>query len=364
MLTLAEGILSVSNFELEGGYLEFAAVIEKFCREGLISPIKSSGIYPRTPPLALRYRINKGTINNYLSVSEEEKLIQELISLHPKIKKDYYLKNISHYLSDRKNILRLNSFFSDNDKNASLKHRYTLNERSFEIFNDEKYLSQHGEAFLKRIGLDTESLNCYKTYEAFFYVLFEREYIVPDKDRYNEKERNKTMNTMDYTLNTTDTTYTSNVLNVLIVENKDTFMSIMKLLNTKKGYLVGGKIIDLLIYGEGKKIISSFKFMEELAKGHIIGNVYYYGDIDYEGIAIYLILKNSFSQYNIIPHVKLYNQLVDSTEFPPELRSKQNEISVEEFLDFFEEKYRTKISRILKEKKYIPQEALSFGRIN
>lgn len=332
ILNIVEGKLGAIKFELEGGYQKFALIIDNFCSQGLLSPIKSSGIYPRNPPLTSRYRINTRNIRGALSVEEEENLIQELISLHPGMKKDYYLKNLKQYSKDREYILRLHNFLSDSDKCKSLKYRYTLNERSFEIFNDEKYLSQHGEVLLRRLGIGLDSLNCYKTYEAFFYII-------------NSFEINN-----------------NSIYNALIIENKDTFMSIMKLLNRKQGFPVGGKKINLLIYGEGKKIISSFKFMEEITRDHTVNNIYYFGDIDYEGIGIFLNLKDAYPQYNIIPNVELYRQLVDKAESPPNLKTNQDEVLTDEFLNFFDDCYREKISRILKEKKYIPQEALSFGR--
>jgi len=351
ILDKVEGKLGAIKFELEGGYQKFALVIDNFCSQGLLSPFKSSGIYPRNPPLASRYRINMRNVRGGLSVEDEENLTHELISLHPGMKKDYYLNNLKQYSKDREYILRLHNFLSDSEKCKSLKYRYTLNERSFEIFNDEKYLSQHGEALLRRLGIGLDSLNCYKTYEAFFYITYD---ITHGKNAINNDGHDNSY--FNYNKNE------KKQYNALIIENKDTFMSIMKLLNRKQGFPVEGKKINLLIYGEGKKIISSFKFMEEIIREHIVDNIYYFGDIDYEGIGIFLNLKDAYPQYDIIPHVELYKQLVDKAELPPSLKTNQNEVLTEEFLNFFDERYREKISRILIEKKYIPQEALSFGR--
>ncbi len=355
LLNTVEGKLGAIKFELEGGYQKFALIIDNFCSQGLLSPIKSSGIYPRNPPLASRYRINMRNVRGGLSVEEEENLTHELISLHPGIKKDYYLKNLEQYSKDREYILRLHNFLSDSDKCKSLKYRYTLNERSFEIFNDEKYLSQHGEVLLRRLGIGLDSLNCYKTYEAFFYITYDNTYgITHGKSGINNDGHDN--GCFNYDKNA------KKQYNALIIENKDTFMSIMKLLNRKQGFPIGGNKINLLIYGEGKKIISSFKFMEEITRDHTVDNIYYFGDIDYEGIGIFLNLKDAYPQYNIIPHVELYKQLVDKAELPPSLKTNQDEALTEEFLCYFDDLYREKISGILKKKKYIPQEALSFGR--
>ena len=348
ILMMTEEQLGALKFELEGGYQKFASIIEDLCNQGMLSPVKNSGIYPRNPPLALRYRVNTRNLKEGISTGEEENLRRELISLYPEIKKTYYLKNLKQYKKDRDYILKLHNYLLNKGKSKFLKYRYTLNERSFEIFNDEKYLAQHGEALLKRLGMSLDSLNCYKTYEAFFYIL------------YNRNDANKDIK--DTNLNQNRESNSCNKYNALIIENKDTFMSIMKLLNRKPGTVIGGIKIDLLIYGEGKKIISSFKFMAEIAREQTIDNIYYFGDIDYEGIGIYLNLKDSYSQYNIIPHVELYKELIDGTDSPPNLKRKQDVILIEEFLNFFDEYYRQRISNVLKLGKYIPQEALSFAR--
>jgi len=337
ILRTVEERLGTAMFELRGGYPKFASVIEDFCEEGMLSPVKKSGRFYRNPPLALKYRI-RGIIGNRRSISREEEMIlrQEIVSLHPEIKKDYYLKHLEHYIEDRDYILKLSNYLSDKDKNKSLQFRYTLNERSYEIFNDEKYLTNQGEKLLKRLGLDFEKLNCFKTYEAFFYILYKTQ------DEFAKNEHVKKGN-------------------VLIVENKDTFMSIVKLFNRKQRILAEGEEIDLLIYGEGKKIINCFKFIDEIGVNY--KRIYYYGDIDYEGIGIFQGLRKAYRDYNIIPYVKLYEKLVDTTECPPYLKSKQEIIPVDEFLSFFDEYYRSKILDILEEGKYIPQEAFSFGKL-
>ena len=375
VLNSAEERLGTLQFEAEGGYQRFASIIEEFYKEGLISPVKSSGVYRRNPPLALRYKINADT-SSKIAPQEEEKLMHELISLHPIMKKEYYLKNIEQYFKDREHILKLHDYFSNSERCKSLKYRYTLNERSFEIFNDEKYLSLYGETLLKKLGIDFDTLNCYKTYEAFFYIDYgigEKNDCIKNaciKNNNNNNDGNTYNNhNINSEINGIVIDNNNNEYNALIVENKDTFMSIAKLLNRKKGFLIGGKRINLLIYGEGKKIISSFKFMDEIIREKTIDNIYYFGDIDYEGIGIFLALKNNCHLksdyamiYNIVPHVALYKQLVDKTESPPTLRSNQEEIPIEDFLDYFDDYYKYKISEILKGRKYIPQEALSFGR--
>ena len=110
---------------------------------------------------------------------------------------------------------------------------------------------------LNNLGLSLEKLNIYNTPEPFFYYI-------------NDKSIN----------------------NILIIENKDTWFTIRRILkeNPRK---IFGYDIGLLIYGEGKKIISSIEFLKEKELSFLHDpNIKYWGDIDYEGINIYYLLND------------------------------------------------------------------------
>lgn len=312
----------IDGFELKGGYRSFADFINSFCEGGLLSPVKASGINGRNPSLYNKYRILTDN-NNKLS----DELITQLQSLPPKLDKSYYFRNLKAYKEDREYILMLSQYLLDSTASRSLEYRCTLNERSFEIFNNEKFLESRGRVLLKRLGLSFEDLNCYKTLEAFFYILFE------------PKER----------------------LNILIIENKDTFYSVLKYLERKPDRELYGFNVDMLIYGEGKKIINSYKFINEVAMSTPIANVYYFGDLDFEGIGIYNSLASKYDKHLIVPHVKLYKELVRAAQKPPSLRTNQSAVSLDRFFMHFDDESRREISKILYNGKYIPQEAVKFG---
>ena len=310
-------------FELKGGYRAFAAVIDSFCDKGLISPMKASGLNSRNPSLYKKYRV---LINTRKQLSEEH--MQELQSLHPKLDKGFYFKNPDEYRKDRDYVLMLSDYLLDSNQNNTLKYRCTMNERSFEIFNNEKFLESKGNVLLKRLRLSLEDLNCYKTHEAFFYILFE------------PKER----------------------LNILIIENKDTFYSALKYLQRTSDREIYGVKLDMLIYGEGKKIVKSFSFINEVFVGTSIDRVYYFGDLDFEGIGIYNSLASKYEKYLIVPHTALYKEMLYSAKSPPKLRTGQAEFFLDRFLMYFDEESRDRISQILYSGHYIPQEAVNFGR--
>jgi len=324
LLSITERHFSGENFEIHGGYRSFVSCIMDFCSKGFLVPIKSSGTNGRNPMLFNRYKIT-------LPAKKEkpgEELLNELQSIPPRLDKGYYFKNHDAYEKDRKYILMLSDYLLDNSRSSSLKYRCTMIVRWFEIFNDEKFLEYSGKVLIKRLGLSLQDLNCYKTLEAFFYILFE------------PKER----------------------LNVLIIENKDTFYSVLKYIERKPQKELYGVNIDMLIYGEGKKIVSSFGFINEVAAGTAIERVYYFGDLDFEGIGIFNSLASKYGKYFIIPHVRLYNELLIEAKTPPALKTNQSEVYLELFLRYFDNDSKDKISRILYNGKYIPQEALNFGR--
>ena len=206
-----------------------------------------------------------------------------------------------------------------------------VNERSFQLFNDEKFLnSRQGQQILERIGITVTDLNCYLTYEPFFYY------------------RNQT---------------DGGEKNVLIIENKDTFFSLKKLL--QEGITQWNGIeVSLLIYGEGKKIQRSFSFFKELDQYQAADlelNFYYFGDLDPEGIKIWWGLQNKY-EVEFIPLKFFYQQLLKYSQAAANLKTEQSfsEAAVEEFCDYFAKSAGNKMKNLLQNGKYIPQEGLSY----
>jgi len=333
-------------FDLQGGYGFFVMEIESLISAGRIEAVKNSGKNGMNPSLFSKYRIMPTGLEQ-----AERNYQSEVLSLHPFIKKDFYLKNMKQYELDREWVGKLNLFLQKRKQEELKGARYTMNERSFQIFNDEKFLDRHGAGFLKRVGLDLELLNCYRTYEAFFYLSIEGKAIdgkVFDGYATDGKKRG----------------------NALIIENKDTFMSLVRVLNLKKdslfvkqSSLLNKNNIVLLIYGEGNKITKSFEFMEELQQDYNVDRFFYYGDLDYPGIDIYQRLAKTFPESRVEPHIQLYKQLIDVVESPPAARNEAKH-EIEAFLEFFDQETRTEIIRILTGRKYIPQEGLSFAEGN
>ena len=78
-----------------------------------------------------------------------------------------YLHHLNQYRQDREAILKLSAFFKT--QSASLEVGVSYNERSFQIWQQEKFLIKQGSRLLKNVGLDVADLNVYETAEPLAY---------------------------------------------------------------------------------------------------------------------------------------------------------------------------------------------------
>jgi hypothetical protein len=313
-------ILSVSD------YSQFTSIVKALEEDGIISPYgtKFNG---RKPALYLKYKVIKEEIN----YTEYLKEIDYVLSV--KLNKSYYRNNIKSYIRDREDILKINEFLMNNSD--KLNTSVSQNERSFQIFKKEKHLKKSKTIF-KNLGIDMKDLNFYETSEPIAY----------------------------YSANK-DTPQ-----NVLIVENKDTFYTIRKYMRFKSLNILGINI-STVVYGGGKSKIPSVAELYEYTESHIVdkNNVFlYFGDIDYEGIVIYNGYKDRTAKYlELIPFVPAYKHMID-LHFDnlldlPFTKEGQNRNIGDNFFKYFSNDYKEKILTILKNDKYIPQEAISYDTL-
>lgn len=310
---------------------EHKKVVEKlnFLEENNeIKPIKSSPLSIKYPQIHTKYRVCER--ENFI----DEDILKEInFKLNSKIKIDFIRNNVDIYIKNRENILLLNDFFNTKD---CISERISLNERSYEIFGNEKYLSsKEGKELLKMIGLDYESLNIYLTPEPFFF----------------------------------SSSSSSDGQTVLIVENKDTYITLLKVMDSCNGMVLGHKI-DTLIYGEGKKIISSFNSIYEDSNLDFLNSdkniFYYWGDIDKEGFYIYGLLKKQFESVNISLFEIAYKLMIDKYKSVkikrkcPKEQSKNYKIGMINL----EDSILSNLTKILEDGYYIPQEILSLKEFN
>lgn len=320
-------------------YEQQYAYIMELLEAGRIKPLLASGKNGKKPSLYREYWLIE-------EKKDTQALEEELkFALVPAISIDYYLKHLEVYHEERPWVLMLNTYLRD--EREKLRHGESVNERSFEIWNREKFLSrEQGRRILKHCGLEPEALNMYETSEPMAYYSHTRK--VPQ--------------------------------NLLILENKDTFYSMRRQLLEQAAQPEGaeklpggmGRLLGIeigtLIYGAGKGILRSFQDFSLCVEPYMAdgrNRIYYFGDLDYEGIGIYESLaKLCQGHQEIIPFQPAYQAMLKKAagvKELPDTKEKQNRNIGHLFFDWFQEETVCRMKQILEEGKYIPQEILNIS---
>jgi hypothetical protein len=328
LYSLAEGATAEMPAFLQSpeGRAAFNKAVMKLVSEQLISPV---GKNFTAQGLSVKYRINK------IPAEKNQVLVKQIITtIAPPAALDYYLKHPQDFLSDRDVIGMIAHFLREKNKEL-----LTVNERAYQLFGDEKFFKgegrerSRGAVVLSRLGLSYAALGCQETAEPFF--------------SFQNKE------------------FLSRVSrNIYIIENKDTFWSFKRNILDDPASRIKA---DMLIYGEGRKIISSFRFIEEYGVNPEQDCIFYFGDLDAEGINIYCELLDKYPQYKIVPFCEGYQAVLEiglrkePVKTPKEQKSKQENIA--RFNAAFEHTWARKLKSHLEGGFYIPQEALSAAKM-
>ncbi|HEY8889673.1 MAG TPA: Wadjet anti-phage system protein JetD domain-containing protein [Clostridium sp.] len=309
------------------GYIDFANTVTNLVIDNVILPIKSSKLNGKNPSLYNRYTI--------IALKEDNsKYTQELsYTMNIHLDKTYYIKNIDKYKDDRVFVLALSRFLDESIN--LLNTQISANERSFQIWQREKFLNREGgKRILNNLNLSSQFLNIYDTTQPLSYYSYSK--TSPQK--------------------------------ILILENKDTFYSMRKHLINGSNKIFGDEI-STLIYGGGKNIYRTFEDFEVCAEPYLMdkkNEILYLGDLDYEGIIIYEGLYKIFKEnFNIKPFVKGYASMIDKFINEniglPNTKDGQNRNIGQVFTMEFTQIYRDIIINILSSDKYIPQEILNIS---
>lgn len=292
-------------------YRQFAEKILSLSKTGEIEPVKSSGETFMIPSLHKKYRKKE---------KPKERLTASVLLTvgHPKMNLNYYRERADEYRRDKEVLEAITRFLYQQESDWM-----TVNERSFELLGNEKYLdSQEGKRLLQIIEISLEDMRCEKTYEPFFYHRL-----------------------------------SSDIQNILIIENKDTFSSIKKLMNEGLNTFYGISY-QLLIYGEGRKILRSIEYLNELNIPLEVA-VHYFGDIDREGLWIKHRLE-LITDRGISYATDFYREAI-KTGRSRQLETKQTEnkdanCQFQSHLVPEEWKF---VEKVLREGRIIPQEAVN-----
>lgn len=321
-ISLDELIRTRQNLSYQQQYEYICSLLD----ESKIKPVKASRTNGKKPALYREYWIIE-------EKKDYSRFIEELkYSLSTKISVDYYLSHLDAYESERPWVLMLSEYLKENAGRTEISE--SLNERSFEIWNREKFLDrEQGKKILKHCGIDMELLNVYRTTEPLSYYT--------------------------HTRNTPQ--------NLVILENKDTFFSM-------RNYLLSGhtEIFNVrtgtLIYGAGKGILCSFQDFDLCAEPYMKSpenTILYFGDLDYEGIGIYENLAAKFTnRWKITPFLPAYEAMLRKAahiKTLPETKEHQNRNIHSEFFSYFDEKIVCEMKSILERNRYVPQEILNMS---
>lgn len=318
-----EEIRKQNNFK---DYQELCKYVTKQQESGRYKPVKASGWNGKNPPLHNAYWLVEKK-KDYTDLLEELRF-----GLRPEMQIDYYLAHPEEYEKDREYVLALNEYLGNRDK---LQQAMSENERCFDIWQQEKFLSQgQGKKICNRCGVELSRLAFYETYEPLAYYAMSRK--VPQ--------------------------------NILIIENKDTFFTMRRLMLKGQNHFWGMEI-DTLIYGAGMGVVNAFKGLELSGEEYMLAkenHFYYFGDLDYAGIQIYHSLVESVGEAReIIPFQKAYQCMLEKCDTyrnrPPKTKDGQNRNLKEKFLTYFDVETQKQMRELLEQDLYLPQECINEG---
>lgn len=307
-----------------GGYFKLYGEIMLLKENNYIKEIQSSSYNGLNPPLKNRWQI---IWEEDICKWDKSKILQLSDYLdfnyyikHPNYQTDLeweYIENIYKFLESRE-----------------LREWASIEERSLELFYDEKFLKDRKRTtkgkygILKRLGISYEDLKMKKYGQMFIY--------------WNPGIQN--------------------IKNIIILENHSTFFTYKRIAENKGD--IFGFVPDILIYGQGKKIENSFSFLEEIADVSKV-KVLYFGDIDSEGFGIYLRLRERYPNINIKLQYKAYNHLISICDRDYPLGEQEKNLMylnsfLEEIKEYLDDKNLGKIKYIWDNDFRIPQELINY----
>ena len=311
---------------------------------GLLSKIKSSG--ERKTKSGLSY-YNDYHLKEFVLESDYD--IDSLFQIwHPRLKTglSYYLKHPLDFDEDYPWIQRLHERLMAVDETLAIP--WTINQRSFQLFQNEKLLAgkstakwspneQHWLQVIKRLGLS-------ETPDSLNYLELKQ---LPQAIEVNRKEEAGV---------------------VLILENQDPTVTLLTVLMEE--YPPHQAPLDGLIFGSGKMVESTFYYIyKQFFKG-VLGHpdtiFYYAGDLDIEGLQIFRRLQARYLSFDIryLPDYLPYlietgsNHWRTNTQRKLTNEEKQRWLEDPQYQQLFGDHLVEVLNR-LEEKQMIPQEVMT-----
>ncbi|WP_042458838.1 Wadjet anti-phage system protein JetD domain-containing protein [Neobacillus dielmonensis] len=312
------------RYQAENGYRYFVQIMNELTEEGIVTPVKKSPLNGRRPSLHTEWWLEKAVLATQWS-DTQIMAVSNLMNLS-KYRQHPEWQTVQEW----KRIEILYSFLKQIEQYTWV----TREERSFQLFREEKFLANEGTGLLQRLQITLDDLKARVYGEPFAF------WLAPHGDIRNAKT-------------------------VLIVENQSFYHTCRLLIN--RGKDIKGIQPDLVIYGEGKKIEKSFNFLHDITNMEAV-TIDYVGDIDPEGWGIYVRLKETYPSANIGLAVSIYEAMLD-TYLTNHTEKNQNENRtylqrvVEDFQQHGRPDLAERIQQLWEEKRRVPQEVLSLDNI-
>jgi hypothetical protein len=295
-------------------YEEFCDVIQSFVKAGILTGYGAKHSSYREAVLCPKYRLNL----SQLIRDDREKLQREMIQMQVSHLLDlsYYFKvswiewkNDKPLLKKIADYLKLYGFPCD---------EATDQERSYQIFGDEKVLLQGGMALLEKLHLE---------------------------------EKMRITNCPDPLMTAINpTVILNNKHRHLVVENKAVYYALLPLLPETK--------FTSLTFGGGWKIIGNlFVLPRQLGLVGQQHSFYYFGDLDLEGIAIWYGLQ---AKLPVQLAMSFYRELFNMDCLFGKIEQTVNCQALDAFCEAWDELDARRIRRmLLRDHTYYPQECLT-----
>jgi hypothetical protein len=292
-------------------YRSFAEVVKRLVREEILIEKNPDSNNGKEIPLPYKFGVNKyelkkehiNNVQEFTLEAQGEIDLQEYLNLSEEIwNKDLpYIKKINEYIAKR----GLPGDFA------------TSQERSFHIMGDEKWIDEKGcKKLLERIKL-WDKLKILNAADPLMLAV--------NPKRFTKSEHHH-----------------------LIVENKATFMALMEVL-PETG-------CTSLIFGAGWKVTANIIMLQKQLSLEGTHKLYYFGDLDYEGVSIWNSL-NERTEAKIA--VDFYKELLKKLPSKGKESQLRREKALNNFLKAFNEDEQGKILELLQSGRYLPQEGLT-----
>lgn len=275
-------------------------------------------------PIYMKYRI-------ILPEEQGYDYSDEIRKLHPMLQSNGWL--ISHQIEYKKYYSLLNQINTYLFSSKSNDEPISRKERSFSIFGEEKILDDVGvKSLLSRLDIDGQKLAFYDTPE---YCLND---FIPERKA---------------------------VMTLLLCENKDIWFNVRRLMfeDNKRSFF--GTAIDGVVLGSGNRVCEKkcLSIYTDFLKAQKVSYLYW-GDIDREGLDIYLRLRRDNPELLIelfMPGYEMMLSLSRATDLPNSTDRREHKNTYEDIYSLFDFEMANLLREYINQNKRLPQEIISYA---